>query len=266
MSREDPDFIDSVDKALRVLQCFSAEEPHLSISRAATLAGVTRATARRLLLTFERLGMVEAVETGFKLTPRVLRIGYGYLSALPLWDLIQARLRALAESVNETCSAATLDDTEIVYVARVPARRSMALTLLIGSRLPAYPTSMGRVLLAGLPADKFEQYMTRVALEQLTPRTETDPERFRAIIDKVRSAGYALVDEEREIGVRSAAAPLKGRGSQVLAAINVSVNAARVSRRHLAQVVVPQLVTAAEEISSNLTHLPPAELNGRMSA
>lgn len=266
MSKEDPDFIDSVNKALRVLQSFSAEEPHLTISRAATLAGVTRATARRLLLTFERIGMVEATNAGFKLTPRVLRIGYGYLSALPLWDLTQTRLRALAESVNETCSAATLDDTEIVYVARVPARRSMALTLTIGSRLPAYPTSMGRVLLAGLPRDKFEQYMAQVELQQLTPRTETDPTRFRALIEAVRASGHALVDEEREIGVRSAAAPLRGRGSQVLAAINVSVNAARVSRRHLAQMIVPQLVAAAEEISSNLRYLSPAELDGNAYA
>lgn len=266
MSRDDPDFIDSVDKALRVLESFSAEEPHLTISRAATLAGVTRATARRLLLTFQRLGMLEATEAGFKLTPRVLRIGYGYLSALPLWDLTQTRLRALAESVNETCSAATIDDTEIVYVARVPARHSMGLTLTIGSRLPAYPTSMGRVLLAGLSPERFDEYMGRVTLRRLTPRTETDPARFRAIIDEVRAVGHALVDEEREIGVRSAAAPLKGRGSQVLAAINVSVNAARVSRRHLEQVVVPELVAAAEEISSNLNHLSPTELNSHVPA
>lgn len=255
MSREDPDFIDSVDKALRLLQSFSGDEPLLTVSRAAALTGVTRATARRLLLTFQRLGMVEPTPAGFKLTPRVLRIGYGYLSALPLWDLTQARLRTLAESVNETCSAATLDETEIVYVARVPAQRSMALTLTIGSRLPAYPTSMGRVLLAGLSHEKFDEYMSRVTLKPLTTHTETDPDRFRAIIDRVREVGHALVDEEREIGVRSAAAPLKGRADKVLAAINVSVNAARVSRGHLIKDVVPQLLDAAEEISRDLSHL-----------
>jgi IclR family pca regulon transcriptional regulator len=155
-----------------------------------------------------------------------------------------------------------LDDTEIVHVARVPAQRSMALTLTIGSRLPAYPTSMGRVLLAGLPPDKFEDCMERARFQELMARTETDPERFRAIIDQVRAQGYALVDEEREIGVRSAAAPLKGRGSQVLAAINVSVSAARVSKRHLAQEIVPKLVAAAEEISSDLSHLSSPELDG----
>jgi IclR family transcriptional regulator, pca regulon regulatory protein len=256
VSRDDPDFIDSVEKSFRLLQAFSADEPVLTISRAAELTGLTRATARRLLLTFERLKLVESDGGAFRLTPRVLRIGHSYLASLPLWDHAQGRLRALAEEVNEACSAATLDEKEIVYVARVPAKRSHSLTLTVGSRLPAYPTSMGRVLLAALPQAAFEEYMSSTTLESLTERTITDPDRFREIIDKVRGDGYAVVDGEREEGVRSAAAPVIGRSGEVIAAMNVSVNAARISLADLKGRLLPKLREAAEDISLNIaSHL-----------
>jgi IclR family transcriptional regulator, pca regulon regulatory protein len=250
VASDDPDFIESVEKALRVLQVFSAEEPLLRVSRAAALTGLTRATTRRILLTLERLRFVEFDGTAFRLTPRVLRIGYGYLSSLPLWDHAQGRLRALAEDLNESCSVATLDDKEIVYVARVPANRSMSLTLTIGTRLPAYPTSMGRVLLASLSETALDDYLATTLLERLTPNTVTDVQEFRAVLAGVRQRGFAVVDQEREQGVRSAGTAIRGAQDQVIAAINVSVNAARVSLEELNERMVPKLLEAASDISS----------------
>lgn len=252
MSREDPDFIDSVEKAFRLLQVFSADEPSLTVSRAAELTGLTRPTARRLLLTFLRLHLVEANRGLYRLTPRSLSIGHSYLSSLPLWDHAQSRLRALAEEINESCSAATLDDKDIVYVARVPAKRSMALTLMVGSRLPAYPTSMGRILLASLSDHAFDRYLETTTFEKLTPHTVTDKARFREIVAEVRRRGYAIVDGEREEGVRSAAAPVLGRDGTAIAAMNVSVNAARVSLDELKNSLVPKVREAAEDISRNI--------------
>jgi len=252
MTREDPDFLDAVEKAMRVIQAFSATEPALRITRVAELTGLTRATARRLLLTFERLGFVESNDGLFRLTPRVLRIGYSYLSSLPFADHIQGELRSLAEEFNESCSAATLDGEEIVYVARVPAKRSMTITLAVGSRLPAYPTSMGRVLLAGLSDEALEEYFSRATIQQLTAHTVTDRERLRAIIAETRSNGFAIVDGEREEGVRSAAAPIRASTGQVLAAINISVNAARVPLEYLQESIVPRIKATAVEISRNI--------------
>jgi IclR family transcriptional regulator, pca regulon regulatory protein len=252
MTREDPDFLDAVEKAMRVIQAFSATEPALRITRVAELTGLTRATARRLLLTFERLGFVESNDGLFRLTPRVLRIGYSYLSSLPFAEHIQGELRSLAEEFNESCSAATLDGEEIVYVARVPANRSMTITLAVGSRLPAYPTSMGRVLLAGLSDEALEEYFSRATIQQLTAQTVTNRERLRAIIAETQSNGFAIVDGEREEGVRSAAAPIRASTGQVLAAINISVNAARIPLEYLQESIVPRLKATAAEISRNL--------------
>ena len=252
MARDDPDFIDAIEKAMRVIQVFSASEPELRLSRVAELTGLTRASSRRLLLTFERLGFVESDGVLFRLTPRVLRIGYSYLSSLPFSEHIQGELRSLAEEFNEACSAATLDGDEIVYVARVPAKRTMSLTLTVGSRLPAYPTSMGRVLLAGLPDEMLDEYLARVKVEQLTPNTVSDSDRLRAIIAETRVSGFAIVDGEREIGVRSAAAPIHNASGDVLAAINISVNAARVPLDYLKDSIVPRLKETAAEISRNI--------------
>ncbi len=256
MSRDDPDFLDSVERAFRVLQAFSANDPVLSVSRAAERAGVTRPTARRILLTLERMKFVEAQYGMYRLTPRVLRIGFGYLSTFPLWAHAEPHMRALAADVNEACSAATRDEDEIVYVARVTPNRSMSLTLTIGSRLPAYPTSMGRVLLADLPTDEFDAYMDRTTLRALTPHTVTDPAAFREIIERTRDQGFAIIDGEREEGVRSAAAPLRRADGTTIAAVNVSVNAARVPLERLREEFVPKLLTTAAEISRELMALP----------
>jgi IclR family pca regulon transcriptional regulator len=252
MSRQDPDVIDAVEKAFRVLEVFSAEHPALTVSETAELTGLTRATARRILLTCVRLGYAESDDRRFRLTPRVLRLGFGYIASLSLWERAQSHMRGLADEVRESCSAATLDGDEIVYVARVPARRAMSITLTVGSRLPAYPTSMGRVLLAALPPDELRRYLARVKLEPLTAQTVTDPRILEAVLDQVREQGFAVVDGEREEGVRSAAAPIRDAGGTVFAALNVSANAGRVSMEDLRERYVPLVVAAARAISADM--------------
>lgn len=251
VSREDPDVIDSVDKALQVLTAFSAQHPELTVSRVAELTGFTRATARRILLTFTRLGYAEERDRRFRLTPKVLRLGYGYLSSAPWWETAEVHMRSLSTSLQESSSLAALDGTEIVYLARVPSPRSVAITLNVGSRLPAYPTSLGRVLLAALPEDELDAYLDDVELRALTPHTVTDPQRLREVLAQVRRDGYALIDGEREEGVRSVAAGVRHRG-RVIAALNVSVNAARLSVDDLRERCAPMVIEHAEAISGEI--------------
>lgn len=255
MSRQDPGVTDSIEKAFRLLQVFSAQHPTLTVSEAAELSDLPRATARRILLTCVNLGFAELDDRRFRLTPRVLRLGYGYLSSLGIWERAQPHMRELADAVNESCSAATLDGDEIVYVARVPANRIMTITLTVGSRLPAYPTSMGRVLLAGLPDEKIEDYLATARLERLTTHTTVDPHELRAVLGQVRADGYAVVDGEREEGVRSAAAPVRDPSGRVLAAINVSANAARIDMTRLHGEYVPLVVKAASAITDDIALL-----------
>jgi IclR family pca regulon transcriptional regulator len=252
VSRENPDVIDSVEKAFRLIQIFSHEHPKVSITEAAELSDLTRPTARRILLTCVHLGFAETDGKYFWLTPKVMRLGYGYLSALPYWETAQPHMRQLAERLNESCSMATLDGQEIVYLTRVPGKRSMATTLNTGSRLPAYPTSMGKVLLAHLPAAELDRYLSEVRLEPLTPHTITDPEKLRAELRKVKDQGFATADGEREEGIRSAAAPIYTRQGRVVAALNVSVNAARVAQEQLVAHYVPALIETADTISTEL--------------
>lgn len=252
MTREQPEVIDSVAKALTLLQVFSQANPRLTISKAAELADLTRPTARRILLTLTHLGFAESDGKNFSLAPKVLRLGFGYLAALPYWETAQPHLRQLAKDFDESCSMATLDEDEIVYLARIPANRNMAISLSTGSRLPAYATSLGKVMLAWLPPSALDTYLGRVELKALTPSTITDAGRLRKELENVRQDGFAIVDGEREIGVRSAAAPIRIRNGSVVAAINVSANGMRVSHDELVGSYVPQLLQTAEAISADL--------------
>lgn len=252
MSRENPEVIDSVAKALSLLQVFSQSNPTLTISKAAELAGLSRPTARRILLTLVSLGFAELRDKDFSLTPRVLRLGFGYLAALPYWETAQPHLRSLAEDFGESCSMATLDGEEIVYLARIPANRSMAISLSTGSRLPAYATSLGKVMLASLSEADLDVYLSKVELKALTPTTITNAPQLRDELEKVRARGFAVVDGEREVGVRSAAAPIRARNGNVVAAINVSANGLRVGHDELVNDYIPKLLRTAAAISSDL--------------
>jgi IclR family pca regulon transcriptional regulator len=246
------DFVRSFERGLAVLRAFGPERPSMTLSEVAATSGLTRAAARRFLLTLERLGYVGSDGRLFSLRPRVLELGYAYLSSLPVWELATPHMRELVEHLHESSSASVLDGDEIVYVARVPTKRIMTINLAIGSRLPAYPTSMGRVLLAGLPPAELDAYFDRVDLEPLTERTVTDETRLRRLLVEVREQGWAIVDQELEEGVRSVAAPLMSADGRVEAALNVSGHATRVTLEHLRRRFLPQVLETARRINADL--------------
>lgn len=245
------DFIQSLERGLAVINSFSRDRQTQTLSEVASEAGLTRATARRILLTLSELGYVRQHGRGFALTPRVLDLGYSFLSSFRVVELAQQPMERLVDEVKESSSMSILDDTEIVYVARVPTTRIMTIALALGSRLPVYPTSMGRVLLAGLSDEEVNEYLAKIELRKLTPHTITDPSELRERLDEVRSQGFALVDQELEEGVRSIAAPITNSRGDVIAAMNISCHASRVTVARMKSEFKPRLIATAEEISSS---------------
>lgn len=246
------DYVQSLDRGLSVIRAFDASRPELALSDVARETGLTRATARRFLLTLVRLGYVRQDGNRFSLRPRVLELGYSYLSALSLPELAQPHMETLVTQVNESSSIAVLDDIEIVYVVRVPTRRIMSITIAVGTRLPAYPTSMGRVLLANLEPEALEERLARMDIRSLTPSTVADVERLRRQLDRVHRQGWAAVDQELEQGVRSVAVPIRDATGAVSAALNVSVHASRMTMPTLRKQVLPQLLQTAGAIEGEL--------------
>lgn len=250
------DFIQSLQKGLAVINSFSRERHAQTLSEVAELTGLTRATTRRVLLTLLELGYVHQANRQFSLTPKVLDLGYSFLSSFQVVELAQKPMERLVDQVKESSSMSVLDGSEIVYVARVPTTRIMTIALALGSRLPVYPTSMGRALLSGAPEDVTERYITETEFEKLTPHTVTDKQRFREILQEVRQQGYALVDQELEEGVRSIAAPITNGRGEVIAAMNVSCHAARVDVACMEEEFRPRLLATAAEISASAAALP----------
>jgi IclR family transcriptional regulator, pca regulon regulatory protein len=247
-----PEFVQSLERGLSVVQAFSKERPSMTLAEVARETGLTRATARRLLWTLCSLGYATTDGKRFRLTPRVLDIGYAYLSSLDLTGIAQAEMERLVERTHESSSAAVLDGSEIVYVVRVPTKRIMTISLGLGSRLPAYAASMGRVLLADLPADQLDRHLKASELLALTPRTITDEAALRAELDRVQRQGWSLVDQELEEGIRSIAAPLRDRSGRAVAALNVSSHAGRVELATLHGEFLPALLETADRISERL--------------
>ena len=247
------DFVQSLERGLAVIQAFSATRPRLTLSDVARETGLTRAAARRFLLTLQQLGFVDSDERDFFLTPRILQLGYAYLSSTPFWDLAQAHMEELVDRLHESSSISVLDRDEIVYVARVPTKRIMTISLAVGSRLPAFATSMGRVMLADLPDAQIDAFLARAELTPLTSRTVTDPVALRALLLEVREQGWALVDQELEDGVRSIAAGLRGADGRVLGALNVSAHATRTNLDALRKQFLPALLETTERINADLS-------------
>jgi IclR family pca regulon transcriptional regulator len=264
MSNAGSDYLQSLERGLNVITAFSAQAPLATISEIAAKTGLSRATSRRILLTLRELGYVRSDKRHFALTPKVLEIGSAYLSALLLPDVAAPHIRSLAARFKESSSVAVLDGTEIVYVARAPTRRIMTIALNIGSRLPAYCTSMGRVLMAHLPEEDVEQMLQTIDFKQLTSRTITSERLLRKTLNDVRSRGWALVDQELEEGVRSIAAPIRG-GGEVIAAINVSAHAGRTSLEKTRS-FLPELLRTAGRISDELGFTATTVPGGRGSA
>jgi IclR family pca regulon transcriptional regulator len=247
-----PDFVQSLERGLAVIRAFDSDHRELGLSDVARATGLTRAAARRFLLTLVQLGYVRFDDGRFSLRPRVLELGFAYLSSLSLTDVAQPHMESLVAEINESSSISVLDDTDVVYVVRVPTRRIMSITLAVGTRLPAYATSMGRVLLAALPAEELDERLTRMELRPLTPRTVTDAGALRTVVDGVRRDGFAMVDQELEQGLRSAAVPIHDASGAVLAALNVSVHASRASMATLRAEFLPPAQAAAAAIEAEL--------------
>lgn len=257
MTRDRPaEFVQSLERGLAVIRAFSAERPRPTLSEVARHTNMTRATARRFLITLQELGYVSTDGKTFVLRPSVLQLGYAYLSSFSVAEIAQDHLESLADQLHESCSASVLDGEDVVYVARSSTNRIMTIGLSVGARLPAYCTSMGRVLLAGLDEVDLDRYLHAADLRPRTDRTITDPKRLRAEIELVRGQGWCLIDQELEDGVRSVAAPVHDGSGRVVAAINTSAHAARVTLDTLRTQFLPALRTCGRNIDQDLAGRP----------
>ncbi|MGO4649096.1 IclR family transcriptional regulator [Nocardia sp. 2YAB30] len=255
MTEPSPEYVQSLGRGLAVIRSFDAEHPRRTLSDVAKATDLTRATARRFLLTLVELGYVRTDGSLFWLTPRVLELGYSYLSSLTLPDVAGPHLESLAKQVHESTSVSILDGADVVYVARVPVSRIMTVSISIGTRFPAYAASMGRVLLAGLSDAVLDDYLTHVTLAPLTGRTVITVDGLRKEVAKVRADGYCIVDQELEEGLRSLAAPIRDHTGTVIAAVNISTQAARYSAAAVRKDLVPPLLATAEAIALDLTRV-----------
>jgi IclR family pca regulon transcriptional regulator len=244
--------VQSLERGLAVIRAFDAEHRDLGLSEVARAAGLTRAAARRFLLTLVELGYVSVADAKFRLTPRVLELGYAYLSGLTLPEVAEPHMEELVASINESSSISVLDGTEIVYVVRVPTRRIMSITLSVGTRLPAYATSMGRVLLASLRDEELERRLAQIRFEPLSRRTVKGIGELRDVLEKVRKQGYAATDQELEEGLRSLAVPIHDVSGEVIAALNVSVHASRGTMTALRRDFLPPVSRTAAAIEADL--------------
>lgn len=248
------DYVKSLARGLLVIRSFDADNRSQTLSEVARRTGLSRATARRLLLTLRELGYVGLEGRAFALAPGTLQLGYSYLSALGAPEIAQPFIQTLAEETHESCSMTVLDDTEIVYVARAVTQRLFSVSLSIGSRLPAFCTSTGRVLLADCDLAEVERVVAASDLIARTDRTATEPAAILAEIEKARTQGWYLLDQELELGLRAIAAPVRDRTGRVVAAVNVSTAVARMTRSHMVDAFVPLVVKTANDISAALSN------------
>lgn len=254
------DFVQSLERGLAVIKAFGPDRSRLTLTEVAQATGLARAVARRFLLTLADLGYVRTDGREFSLRPRVLELGYAYLSGLSLTEIALPHVEELVSRVRESSSISVLDGNEIVYVVRVPTSRIMTVTIAIGTRFPAYCTSMGRVLLAAKSGEELDRYMADVDLVAHTRNTVTDPRRLREVLAEVRRLGYALVKQELEDGLASIAVPIRDGSGAVVAAMNVSANALRVDPASLVRDVLPLLREAAAQIEEGIRATGPAQV------
>jgi len=245
----DPNFMTSLARGLAVIQAFSQAKRQLTISQISAKTGFSRAAVRRCIYTLSQLGFAGSEDNRhFHLRPRILTLGHSYISSMPLAVAAQPVLEHVSHILRESCSIATLDGPEIVYIARANVTRIMAIALGVGSRLPAFCTSMGRVLLADLPPEKLEELLAGIEFTRYTERTVTNAEKLRQILRMVQRNGYAVIDQELEYGLRSMAVPIRNPSGKVVAALNVGAHAQRVSLQDLLMRFLPHLKAAAHEL------------------
>jgi IclR family pca regulon transcriptional regulator len=242
--------VQSLERGLAVLSAFTARDTALTISQVAERTRLSRATARRLLLTLEQLGYVESVRREFSLTPAVLDLAKPFAGPVDPWGFSKPYLQSLTDRLEESASIAVLDGTDILYVARTPTRRLMTIAVTVGSRLPAHATSKGRVLLAFLPEAELEAYFRRSAIERYTDRTVVEEDELRSIRAGIRTEGWAIVDQQLEEGLCSVAAPIVEPSGRVSAALSVCAHAGRVDPTTLRSEFLPLVLETARRISA----------------
>jgi IclR family pca regulon transcriptional regulator len=245
----DKEFMATLAKGLAVIQAFGAERPSLTLSQAAAAVGLSRATARRVLRTLAELGYVEQDGRNFALAPRVLELGFSYLSGQNWIDRAQPLMKALSEELQESCSASVLQGGEIIYVARVQTRRIMASSIAVGARLTAFHTSMGRIQLGYLADDELWHRLRAARIEPMTPSTITD---LRALFERIKedhARGFSIVDEELEKGLRSISVALTSRRGRPIGAVNVSAHSNRTTRNEMRERFLPRLREIAQQVA-----------------
>jgi IclR family pca regulon transcriptional regulator len=245
----DPNFMTSLARGLAVIQAFSQTKRQQTISQISSKTGFSRAAVRRCLYTLSKLGFAGSEDNRhFHLRPRVLTLGHSYISSMPLAVAAQPVLEHVSQVLHESCSIATLDGPEIVYIARANVTRIMSIDLGVGSRLPAFCTSMGRILLADLPPEKLEELLASIEFTRYTERTVASAEKLRQILRMVQRNGYSFIDQELEHGLRSLAVPIRNPTGKVVAALNVGAHAQRVALQDLLMRFLPHLKAAAQEL------------------
>ncbi|MFQ0814213.1 IclR family transcriptional regulator [Brucella anthropi] len=246
------DFVGGFAKGLKVIETFGEDQPRLSIADVSKITGLDRATARRCLLTLAELGFAEYDGKFFMLLPKILRLGHAYLSSTPLPTIIQPHLDRLSNTVGESASASVLDGTEIVYIARASQMRVMSINLMAGSRLPAYCASMGRVLLASLHESEAQTLLGRTERKSLTPFTKTEIGSLMTELALIRDQGYAINDQELELGLRSIAVPVFNHRGIVVAALNIGAPVAHVDASNLVERFLPAMLKVQSELRNLL--------------
>jgi len=250
------DFVQSLERGLAVIRAFDGEHAALTLSEVSRRTGLTRAAARRFLLTLVELGYVHHDGREFMLRPSVLDLGFAYLSSMGLPEVAMPHMETLVAAVQESSSMSVLDGDDVVYIARVPTRRRiMTVAIAVGTRFPAYATSMGRVLLAGLAPSELDAALANISFTRFTDTTVDIEADLRRVLDTTREQGYAIVDQELEHGLRSAAAPVRDDAGHVIAAINVSVHASRATIDEIESRLVPPLLEAVERIGADVGSL-----------
>src|SRR5579875_2553523 len=246
-----PDFIEALARGLDVIRAFGPNRPGMTLSEVAAATGLARPTARRMLLTLEELGYVRMAQGEFALTPRVLDLGMAYIGSFGLWDIARPHMEQLVERTHESSSIAQLDGSDIVYVARVAVPKIITIAVTIGTRFPALQTSLGKVLLAELPADELERVLAMPSRSGIAPLWRPEKQERDRVLCEVRTRGWALSDEHLAYGIRSIAAPLRDGTNRVVAALNVSVHAAETSMETLTGEYLPLLLQTAAAISAD---------------
>jgi IclR family pca regulon transcriptional regulator len=242
------DIVGSLERGLAVMEILAAHPAGLTLTEMAEKAGLTRAGARRFLLTLTASGY--AIQDGrrFSLSPRLLSVARTWLQGISLWAYAEPFMRDVSSQLNESCSAAVLSGEDVVYVARMPGRNILSVALHVGTRLPAWCTSMGRVLLSDLPAPQLREFLAAAKIERRMAKSIVDRSALKAEIEKATQAGFAIVDEELEIGLRSIATPIRDNARKIVAAINVSTQSSRFNTIEMEREILPELLKAARSI------------------